>query len=121
MDYCSLEKLGIKDEDIFGRISQTSRKSTLGGAMPEIISFCFNPGPNLNIKYNEYISNPAEAKAGIRMKKCKEYGMKRFSLHTIIETGSLNVKDLAETQCSEDVHKGGGNQERDMQELVLSL
>ena len=44
--------------------------------MPEIISFCFNPGPNYNIKYNEYIGNPAEAKVGIRMKKCKEYGVK---------------------------------------------
>ena len=30
-------------------------------------------------------------------KKCKEYGVKRFGLHTMIVTGSLNTLDLAET------------------------
>ena len=30
-------------------------------------------------------------------KKCKEYGVKRFGLHTMIVTGSLNMLDLAET------------------------
>ena len=72
--------------------------------MPEIISFRFNPGPNHNIEYNEYIGNPAEAKFGMTkaqlisaFKKCKEYGVKRFGLHTMILTCSLNILDLAET------------------------
>jgi len=79
-------------------------KKALGGAMPEIISFRFNPGPNHNIKYNEHIGNPAEAKFGMTkaqlfsaFKKCKEYGVKRFGLHTMIVTCSLNILDLAET------------------------
>ena len=72
--------------------------------MPEIISFRFNPGPNHNIKYNECIGNPAEAKFGMTkaqlisaVKKCKECSVKRFGLHTMIGTGSLNMLDLAET------------------------
>jgi len=72
--------------------------------MPEMISFRFNPGPNHNIKYNECIGNPVEAKFGMTkaqlfsaFKKCKEYGVKRFGLHTMILTCSLNVDDMAET------------------------
>ena len=30
-------------------------------------------------------------------KKCKEYGVRRFDLHTMIVTGSLSILDLAET------------------------
>ena len=72
--------------------------------MPEIISFRFNHGPNHNIEYNEYIDNPAKSKFGMAkaqlfsaFKKCKEYGVRRFGLHKMIVSYSLNVKDLAET------------------------
>lgn len=122
------EKLGIKGEDIMFTSNNTSLeeyqkafemgaiinlddfsqienvKKALGGVMPEIISFRFNPGPNHNIEYNECIGNPAEAKFGMTkvqlisaLKKCKEYGVQRFGLHTMIVTGSLNMMDLAET------------------------
>ena len=122
------EKIGIKGEDIMFTSNNTplkeyrkafemgaiinlddfsqidNVKKALGGAMPEIISFRFNPGPNHNIEYNEYIGNPAEAKFGMTkaqlisaFKKCKAYGVKRFGLHTMIVTCSLNILDLAET------------------------
>ena len=122
------EKLGIKGEDIMFTSNNTTLeqyrkafelgaiinlddfsqidnvKKALGGAMPEIISFRFNPGPNHNIEYNKYIGNSTEAKFGMTkvqlisaFKKCKEYDVKRFGLHTMIVTGSLNVEDLAET------------------------
>ena len=122
------EKLGIKGEDIMFTSNNTTLveyrkafelgaiinlddfsqidnvKKALGGVMPEIISFRFNPGPTHNIEYNETIGNPAEAKFGMTkvqlisaFKKCKEYGVKRFGLHTMIVTGSLNMLDLAET------------------------
>ena len=122
------EKLGIKGEDIMFTSNNTTLeqyrkafelgaiinlddfsqidnvKKALGGAMPEIISFRFNPGPNHNIEYNEYIGNPTEAKFGMTkvqlisaFKKCKEYGVTRFGLHTMIVSCSLNVEDLAET------------------------
>ena len=134
MDCCSLgelmlcEKIGIRGEDIMFTSNNTplkeyrkafemgavinlddfsqidNVKKALGGVMPEIISFRFNPGPTHNIEYNETIGNPAEAKFGMTkvqlisaFKKCKEYGVKRFGLHTMIVTGSLNMLDLAET------------------------
>ena len=134
MDCCSLgelmicEKVGIRGEHIMFTSNNTplkeyrkafemgaiinlddfsqidNVKKALGGAMPEIISFRFNPGSNNNIKYNEHIGNPAQAKFGMTkaqllsaFKKCKEYGVKRFGLHMMILTCSLNVEDLAET------------------------
>ena len=123
------KKIGIRDQDIMFTSNNTSLKEyprkafemgaiinlddfsqidnvkkALGGAMPEIISFRFNPGPNHNIEYNEYMGKPTEAKFGMTkaqlisaLKKCKEYGVKRFGLHTMILTCSLNILDLAET------------------------
>ena len=122
------EKLGIKGEDIIFTSNNTpleeyrkafemgaiinlddfsqidNVKKALAGAMPEIISFRFNPGPHHNIKYNEHIGNPVEAKFGMTkaqliagFKKCKAYGVKRFGLHTMLVTCSLNIFDLAET------------------------
>lgn len=40
-------------------------KKALGGVMPEIIAFRFNPGPHTNVKYNSFIGNPPEAKFGL--------------------------------------------------------
>ena len=53
----ALEMGAIIDLDDFSQIDNV--KKALGGAMPEIISFRFNPGPNHNIEYNECIGNPA--------------------------------------------------------------
>ena len=55
----ALEMGAIINLDDFSQIDNV--KKALGGAMPEIISFRFNPGPNHNIEYNECIGNPAEA------------------------------------------------------------
>ena len=133
MDCCSLgelmlcEKIGVRGEDIMFTSNNTplkeyrkafemgaiinlddfsqidNVKKALGGAMPEIISFRFNPGPNHNVKFNENIGNLAEVKFGMTkaqlfsaLKKCKEYGVKRFGLHTMILTCNLNVEDLAQ-------------------------
>ena len=134
MDCCSLgelmlcEKIGIRGEDIMFTSNNTplkeyrkafemgavinlddfsqidNVKKALGGAMPEIISFRFNPGPTHNIKFNENIGDLAEVKFGMTkaqlfsaFKKCQEYGVKRFGLHTMILTCNMNVEDLAET------------------------
>lgn len=108
------EKLGINGEDVMFTSNNTpfeayrkafdmgaiinlddyfqieNLKKALGGVMPEVIAFRFNPGSGHSIKYNEYIGNPVEAKFGMTKaqlfsayKKCKEYGVKRFGVHTI--------------------------------------
>ena len=122
------ERLGMKGEDIMFTSNNTPfeayRKAfdlgaiinlddysqidnltkALGGVMPEIIAFRFNPGPHTNVKYNRFIGNPAEAKFGLTKaqlfsayKKCKEYGVKRFGVHTMLVSNSLDIEDLAET------------------------
>ena len=122
------ERLGMKGEDIMFTSNNTpfeayrkafdlgaiinlddfsqidNLKKALGGVMPEIIAFRFNPGPHTNVKYNRIIGNPAEAKFGLTKaqlfsayKKCKEYGVKRFGVHTMLVSHSLDIEDLAET------------------------
>ncbi|KAL9952671.1 hypothetical protein ACROYT_G039960 [Oculina patagonica] len=122
------EKLGIKGEDVMFTSNNTplaeyrkafemgaiinlddysqidNLKKALGGTMPDMIAFRFNPGQEHDINYNEIIGNPVEAKFGLTKaqlfaayKKCKEYGVKRFGLHTMMLTNSLNILDLAET------------------------
>ena len=122
------ERLGIKGEDIMFTSNNTTFeayrkafdigpiinlddfsqidnvKKALGGVMPKVIAFRFNPGPVHNIKYNEYIGNPAESKFGMTKaqlfsacKKCKEYGVKRFGVHTMLVSNSLDIADLAQT------------------------
>ncbi len=122
------ERLGIKGEDIMFTSNNTpfeayrkafdmgaiinlddysqidNLKKALGGVMPEVIAFRFNPGPGHNITYNEYIGNPAESKFGMTKsqlfsayKKSKEFGVKRFGVHTMLVSNSLDIADLAET------------------------
>ena len=132
MDCCSLgelllcEKLGIKGEDIIFTSNDTqfeeyrkafelgaiinlddfsqidNLKKALGGIMPEIVSFRFNPGPYCTLPSNEVIGNPAQAKFGLTKvqlfsayRKCKEYGVKRFGLHTMVKCYCLDVLELA--------------------------
>ncbi|KAL9954079.1 hypothetical protein ACROYT_G041573 [Oculina patagonica] len=89
------EKLGIKGEDVMF----TSNNTPLAEYRK-----AFEMGPDHNIKYNEIIGNPVEAKFGLTKaqlfaayKKCKEYGVKRFGLYTMMVANSLNILDLAET------------------------
>ena len=149
------ERLGIRGEDIMFTSNNTpfeayrkafevgaiinlddysqldNLKKALGGVMPEVIAFRFNPGPHTNIKYNRLVGNPAEAKFGLTkaqlfaaFKKCMEYGVKRFGVHTMLVSNSLDIVDLAETArmmftlaveikietgiCVEFVNMGGG-------------
>ena len=122
------EKLGITGEDVMFTSNNTplaeyrkafemgaiinlddysqidNLKKALGGRMPDMVAFRFNPGPDHNIKYNEHIGDPVEAKFGLTKSqlfaaynKCKDYGVKRFGVHTMIVTNSLNILDLVET------------------------
>ena len=134
MDCCSLgelllcEKLGIKGEEIIFTSNNTrfeeyrkafelgaiinlddysqidNLKKALGGSMPEIVSFHFNPGPYHSIGYNQYIGDPVKAKFGLTKsqlfsayKKCSEYGVIRFGLHTMVISMCHDIADLEET------------------------
>ena len=70
--------------------------------LPEIICFRFNPGPERG--GNKIIGNPAEAKYGLTREQlleayniCKNNGVTRFGLHTMLASNELNVTYFAET------------------------
>lgn len=70
--------------------------------LPELVSFRYNPGPGRT--GNVLIGDPKEAKFGATMdqllagyKKCKELGVKRFGLHTMVVSNCLKVEELLET------------------------
>jgi diaminopimelate decarboxylase len=72
------------------------------GGLPEMISFRFNPGPART--GNVLIGDPKEAKFGCTeaqmmeaYRKCKDYGVKRFGLHTMVVSNCLKVEELCET------------------------
>ncbi len=72
------------------------------GKMPELICFRYNPGPLKG--GNEIIGKPEEAKYGLtkeQMKEaykiCKEKGVKRFAMHTMVASNELNPDYFAET------------------------
>lgn len=122
------EKLGIKGEDIMFTSNNThfeeyrkafqlgaiinlddfsqidNLKKALGGTMPDLVAFRFNPGADHDIGNNMILGDPVEAKFGLTKsqlfaayKKCKEYGVKRFGLHTMVVCNCLDVLDLANT------------------------
>ena len=74
---------------------------TLGG-LPELISFRYNPGP---LKAgNALIGKPEEAKYGLTREQifeaykiCKDRGVKRFGLHTMVASNELNPDYFVET------------------------
>ena len=79
-------------------------KKALGGSMPEIVSFRVNPGPYHSIGYNQMIGDPVKAKFGLTKnqlfsayKKCWEYGVRRFGLHTMVVSVCNDIADLEET------------------------
>jgi diaminopimelate decarboxylase len=66
--------------------------------MPELICFRYNPGPLKKIEKLNFIGNPEDAKYGLTKEQlfeaykiCKEKGVKRFGLHTMITSNELNV------------------------------
>ena len=72
--------------------------------IPELISFRYNPGPLRGREESKFIGNPADAKYGFTReqiiegyKVCKEKGVKRFGLHTMIISNELNEKYFIET------------------------
>lgn len=72
------------------------------GFLPEILSFRYNPGPLK--EGNAIIGKPEEAKYGLTeeqifeaYKICKEKGVKRFGLHTMVASNELNPNYFVET------------------------
>lgn len=70
--------------------------------LPELISFRFNPGPERT--GNAIIGNPSEAKYGFTRRQlfegyrlCKEKGVKRFGLHTMVASNELDPEYFVET------------------------
>ncbi len=76
-------------------------EEVLGGKLPELICFRYNPGPDIVTSSDNVIGNPADAKYGLTTeqlpkayKLAKQKGAKRFGLHTM----------LVSNQCNEQVH-----------------
>lgn len=77
-------------------------EKSLGGKMPELICFRYNPGPAR--VGNTIIGNPVDAKYGFTKeqlfegyKMCKAKGVKRFGLHTMVASNELNADYFVET------------------------
>ena len=78
-------------------------KRSLGGSMPELICFRYNPGP-LKQGGNALIGKPEEAKYGLTRdqlfeayQKCRALGVKRFGLHTMVASNELNPEFFIDT------------------------
>jgi diaminopimelate decarboxylase len=72
------------------------------GALPEMLCFRFNPGPER--LGNDIIGNPAEAKYGLTReqllaayKECRDKGVQRFGLHTMVASNELDPSYFIET------------------------
>ena len=72
------------------------------GALPDTISFRFNPGPERT--GNAIIGNPVEAKYGVTREqlfecfsKAGKLGVRHFMLHTMVASNELNESYIVET------------------------
>lgn len=94
-------------------------KNALGGELPETICFRYNPG-NEKQGCNSIIGKPEEAKYGLTRnqiieayKICKENGVKKFGLHTMVASNELNPNFFVDTAklvfelCAEVQEKTG--------------
>ena len=77
-------------------------RDALDGKFPELICFRFNPGPLK--EGNAIIGKPEEAKYGLTReqifeayKKSRDFGAKRFGLHTMVASNELNPDYFADT------------------------
>lgn len=119
------EEVGIKGEDIMFTSNETPadefvKAKEMGaiinlddithidflekavGKLPELICFRYNPGPAR--VGNALIGNPVDAKYGFTKEQlfegykiCKEKGVKRFGLHTMVASNELNADYFVET------------------------
>jgi diaminopimelate decarboxylase len=75
------------------------------GALPELVSFRYNPGPMRTFGENNFIiGQPQDAKFGVTKEQlfegyriCKESGSTRFGLHTMVASNELNPTAFIET------------------------
>ena len=77
-------------------------RDSLGGKFPELICFRYNPGPLKD--GNAIIGKPEEAKYGLTReqifeayKKSRDFGAKRFGLHTMVASNELNPDYFVDT------------------------
>ena len=77
-------------------------RDALDGKFPELICFRYNPGPLK--EGNAIIGKPEEAKYGLTReqifeayKKSRDFGAKRFGLHTMVASNELNPDYFADT------------------------
>jgi diaminopimelate decarboxylase len=78
-------------------------KKALGGKLPDVICFRYNPGP-LKQGGNAIIGKPEEAKYGLTREQlfeayaeCKAEGVKHFGLHTMVASNELNPDFFVDT------------------------
>jgi diaminopimelate decarboxylase len=98
-EYEAAKKLGaVINLDDYTHIEFLEKTSGL----PELISFRYNPGPLK--EGNAIIGKPEEAKYGFTREKlikgysiCKEKGVKRFALHTMVASNELSIPYHIET------------------------
>jgi len=117
------EKAGITGENIMFSSNDTAigefkKAKELGGiinlddinmieslekeaGIPELVCFRYNPGPLRQTTKENFIGNPEDAKYGLTKKQlmeaykiCKEKGVKRFGLHTMVVSNELNADNL---------------------------
>jgi diaminopimelate decarboxylase len=74
------------------------------GKLPELISFRYNPGPLRKTIKGNVIGNPEDAKYGLTKEQlfegykiCKEKGVTRFGLHTMVVSNELAIDNLVMT------------------------
>lgn len=104
-EYREAERLGaIINLDDISQIEALS--ATLDGKFPELISFRYNPGPDLVTAEANFIGNPADAKFGVTTaqltdayKLARQKGARRFGLHTMIVSNEIN--EQAHIQAAE--------------------
>lgn len=77
-------------------------EKTLGGKLPEMLCFRYNPGPLK--EGNAIIGKPEEAKYGFTREQLfegyrvlRDKGVKRFGLHTMVASNELNADYFVET------------------------
>ena len=78
-------------------------KNALAGKLPDTLCFRYNPGP-LKAGGNAIIGKPEEAKYGLTReqlflayKRCKQEGVKKLGLHTMVASNELNPDFFIDT------------------------
>ena len=79
-------------------------EKTLGGKLPELICFRYNPGPLRATAEGNVIGKPEDAKYGLTREQLfeaykivKQKGVKRFGLHTMVASNELRADAFVQT------------------------